>query len=93
MYVNKYLTKNIEDIKKIEKEKSKFKVKCDCGVTTVLTNADRKICYRCGHWIYKDDKTKFKYQFIKTIKTYDGINGKTETQIEFKGGKLNECNR
>lgn len=32
------------------------------GVTFKRSGKDRFICSNCGHWIYKDAKTKLKYE-------------------------------
>lgn len=42
------------------------KSKCECGHTQFLEGKDRDICKWCGKWIYKNNKTKFKYK-IKEI--------------------------
>ena len=41
---------------------TKEKRKCECGHTQLLGMQDRVICNYCGKYIYKDDKTKFKYK-------------------------------
>lgn len=32
------------------------------GVTFKRVDNDRLICRNCGHWIYRDEKTKLKYE-------------------------------
>lgn len=49
-----------EEIRKLENERSKHKVRCACGTKTVMTDADRTICRGCGHWIYRNKKLEFK---------------------------------
>ena len=39
----------------------------NCGHTMFIANKDRKICTHCGYWVYKDDKTEFKYKMQKII--------------------------
>lgn len=41
---------------------TKEKRKCKCGHTQLLGAKDRVIYNYCGKYIYKDDKTKFKYK-------------------------------
>ena len=44
-------------------ELSKYKVKCKCGHTQILTNRfDRVLCSYCGNYIYRDKKTEFMYK-------------------------------
>lgn len=43
------------------------KVKCKCGAWILLVGRDRDICKGCGHWIYKNSKTKFKYEMEKLL--------------------------
>lgn len=40
---------------------------CKCGRRQFITNADRTICSWCGKWIYKDTKTKFKYEMRERL--------------------------
>lgn len=40
---------------------------CKCGRRQFMTNADRTICKWCGKWIYKDSKTKFKYEMRERL--------------------------
>ena len=40
---------------------------CKCGRRQFITNADRTICSWCGKWIYKDMKTKFKYEMRERL--------------------------
>ena len=32
------------------------------GVVFYNANIDRKLCVNCGYWIYRDDKTKLRYE-------------------------------
>lgn len=32
------------------------------GVIFRSKDIDRKLCINCGHWIYRDEKTKLKYE-------------------------------
>lgn len=40
---------------------------CKCGRRQFITNADRTICSWCGKRIYKDTKTKFKYEMRERL--------------------------
>lgn len=40
---------------------------CKCGRRQFITNADRTICSWCDKWIYKDTKTKFKYEMRERL--------------------------
>lgn len=42
-------------------------IKCECGHSMFFVK-DYHICSWCGRKVYKDDKTKFKYELIKKIK-------------------------
>ena len=48
---------------KIENERAKYKVKCECGHTIVFYPSivkNKLICRHCGHYIYKNEKERFK---------------------------------
>ena len=40
----------------------------NCGHSLLILNCDRLICSHCGYWVYKDDKTEFKYKMLENIK-------------------------
>ena len=40
---------------------------CKCGRRQFITNADRKICRWGGKLIYKNSKTKFKYEMRERL--------------------------
>lgn len=40
---------------------------CKCGRRQFISKADRTICSWCGNWIYKDEKTKFKYEMRERL--------------------------
>lgn len=45
------------------------RVKCEhCGHTMTMSRVDRMICGWCKHWVYKDDKAKFKYKVMEAIR-------------------------
>ena len=50
---------------------SENKIYCDnpyCnghGIAFKRAGNDRLICRNCGHWIYKDKKTKLKYELLE----------------------------
>ena len=35
------------------------------GVVFRTKEQERKLCVNCGHWIYKDEKTKLKYEIME----------------------------
>ena len=49
-----------EDTKKL-KFYTEHSIKCDCGHTTFLGNRDYVVCSHCGHYVFKDNKTKIEY--------------------------------
>ena len=49
-----------ESMKKLENERSKYKVQCKCGTKTIIVNTDRAICRNCKHWLYRNKKIEFK---------------------------------
>lgn len=49
-----------ESMKKLENERSKYKVQCKCGTKTIIVNTDRAICRGCGHWLYRTKEIEFK---------------------------------
>lgn len=56
-----------KDIEKLAKYKTNHKVKCKCG-HSMFFKRDYHICTWCGKRVYKDDKTKFKYELNKLLK-------------------------
>ena len=34
----------------------------NCGHSRLLGSQERVICNHCGHWIFKDEETEFKYR-------------------------------
>lgn len=60
---SKYNTKkSIKDIIKLEDERANFKVKCKCGHTMSMINAERTICSHCNHWVFRTPELEFKYR-------------------------------
>lgn len=58
---------NFEKTKKLMNYESDHKVYCEhCnsgyGVVFKHKDEDRKLCKVCGYWIYRDPKTKLKYE-------------------------------
>ena len=48
---------------KLQIEKSKYKVKCKCGKYVIfypIIPENKLLCSHCGHYVYKDEKEKFK---------------------------------
>lgn len=35
------------------------------GISFKRADNDRLICRNCGHWIYKDEKTRLKYEMLE----------------------------
>ena len=58
----------MKEIKILDDDRSKFKVKCSCGHTQVITNADRTICRWCGKWLYKNKQIEFRYKLKENIR-------------------------
>ena len=48
------------DMRRLEEERSKYRIQCKCGTKTIMTDADRTICRGCGHWIYRTKEIEFK---------------------------------
>lgn len=52
------------DLTKIENERAKYKVSCNyCKHVLVFTPSNKKskiLCKVCGHYVYKNEKEKFK---------------------------------
>lgn len=46
------------------------KVRCSCGHTQLIAR-DKAICSWCGHYIYKNKKTKFLEEIKKRMIKYD----------------------
>ena len=45
------------------------RIKCKkCGHTILMSKVDRTICSYCGHWVYKNSKTEFKYKLQEVMK-------------------------
>lgn len=77
----KYNTqKTYNDQIKLDNERSKFIVKCSCGHTKTIVDADRTICSHCGHWIYKNKQVEFKYKIKEEMR-------KTNDNRKAKNGK------
>ena len=60
--------KSFEDIKKLENERVAFMVKCSCGHTMTMVDADRPICTHCGHWVYRTKQIEFKYKMMQEMR-------------------------
>lgn len=43
-------------------------VKCKCGHSILFGRKDRVICNYCGHYVYRNDKVKFKYKLREITK-------------------------
>lgn len=47
---------------------SKFRVKCKCGHTIIMSKAERTVCSHCGHYIYKTPAIEFRYKMKEKLK-------------------------
>ena len=53
----------LEEVKKLATAQTENRKLCKvCGHSRLLGNQDRVICNHCGHWIFKDEETEFKYR-------------------------------
>ncbi len=48
-----------KELRKLEEERNKYKVKCKCGTKTVMIDADKTICRGCGNYVYRNKKIEF----------------------------------
>lgn len=44
-----------------------YVVKCKCG-HSILMREERLLCYQCGHYVYRDEKTKLKYKLREMLR-------------------------
>jgi len=58
---------SLEELEKKRRFIADNSIKCECGHSMFFVK-DYHICSWCGRKVYKDDKTKFKYELIKKIK-------------------------
>ena len=50
-------------------ERAKNKITCPCGCRVIIPEkVDRIICRWCNKWVYKDEKTEFKYKLLEEKK-------------------------
>lgn len=50
-------------------ERAKNKITCHCGCRVIIPEkVDRIICRWCNKWVYKDEKTEFKYKLLEEKK-------------------------
>ena len=40
---------------------------CKCGKRVMISKQDRALCSECGHWVYKDKQTEFKYKMKENL--------------------------
>lgn len=58
----------IHDIKRLDFYTNNS-VKCKCGHTVFISNkSGRTICSFCGYYVYKDEKTKFRFKLMEEKK-------------------------
>lgn len=56
-----------EDTKKFESI-CQNTIKCKCGCSNVFNfQTERQICRWCGNYVYKDNKTEFKYKIKEQL--------------------------
>ena len=63
-----YLDHNSAIEKKRYEEIRKHSKYCKCGHTVVIANVDRVICSWCGNYVFKDEKTEFRYKMMENIR-------------------------
>ena len=54
---------------KLDDSYASIKKKCKCGHTIPFTKkmGDRVLCRWCGHWLYKDKETEFRYKINEVM--------------------------
>ena len=58
----------LKELDKLYNRLQDHKVKCTCSHTLNLPyKNDRVCCTHCGHWVYKDEKTEFKYKMREML--------------------------
>ena len=58
-----YISPQMMKTVKLSAEVAKYKIKCPCGHTVVIfpmEHRNKKICSWCGHYVYLNEKEKFK---------------------------------
>ena len=64
-----FLDRNFRTIEKRSNAYRDVSVYCkNCGHTVVVISVDRVLCSHCGYWVYKDDKTEFRYKMMENIR-------------------------
>lgn len=54
------------DIAKLQSIMTDIKIKCSCGkLTYIPPNLDKRICQKCGKYVFKDKKTEFDYRLME----------------------------
>lgn len=53
-----------EKLMRYDTENKVYCTNCDhgCGVVFRTKDVDRKICRNCGHWIYRNNMTRLRYE-------------------------------
>lgn len=55
---------------------TKVSIKCKCSHTVVLSPRQEKImCNWCGRYVYKNEKTEFKYNLLNQMKRAKEVKG------------------
>jgi len=45
---------------------------CDCGHTVYIMQVGRCLCSNCGHYVYRNEKDKFKYKLLEELGEQNG---------------------
>ena len=61
--------KSLKEIANDHDKIQDYMVKCKCSHTLLFTGSkDRLCCSHCGHYVYKDNATKFKYKMKERLR-------------------------
>ena len=50
------------------KEFEKYKVRCKCSHTFIISRVDRALCSHCGRWVYRTPEIEFKHKLQEQLK-------------------------
>ena len=80
MRLNRYSSKNNDDIDKLHSKAADYTYTCKCSHRVVIypfEKKERKLCNHCGYYVYTDAKKQKQYDF------------KIEMQERLRNGKNN----
>ena len=61
--------KKKDNTSKLQDALDDYRVKCKCGHKTVIPVwLDKRICWWCGFWVYRNKKVEFKEKMQQKIK-------------------------